>query len=124
MFINLILNLQLLAQISLFLSVLPESTKREILGLTYLRSTDIWTLEDFYEFVFVALKSLNYGFIFFPFFMLSQGESLLRPEGRSEQRNIIKFAMQNREMMMVCCAEATCLISGHSNVDKNINKLR
>ena len=55
----------------------PGSTKGEILGLTYLRSTDIWTLEDFYEFVFVALKSLNYGFIFFPFFMLSQGDSLL-----------------------------------------------
>ena len=59
--------------------------------------------------------------------MLSEGESLFWPEGRSqqsEQRNIIKFAMQNPEMMMVCCSEATCLISGHSNVDKNINKLR
>ena len=106
-------------QIFLFLSVQPGPTKREILGLTYLRSTDIWTLKDFYEFVFVALKSLNYGFIFFPFFMLSQGESLLWPRARSEQRDIIKFAMQNRED-----DEATCLISGDSNLYKNTNKLR
>ena len=64
--------------------------------------------------------------------MLSEGESLFWPEGRSqqsEQRNIIKFAMQNREDDdgVLCSglrAQATCLISGHSNVDKNINKLR
>ena len=59
--------------------------------------------------------------------MLSQGESLLWPQARSEQRNIIKFAMQNREddeALLCWAAEATSLISWDSNLDKNTNKLR
>ena len=53
--------------------------------------------------------------------MLSQGESLLWPQARSEQRNIIKFAMQNREddeALLCWAAEATSLISWDSKLDK------
>ena len=53
--------------------------------------------------------------------MLSQGESLLWPRAGSEERNIIKFAMQNRQNddgLLCGAAEATSLISRDSNLDK------